>query len=244
MNLIVDQGNSRIKLAVFDRDTLVETFIFSQFKDTEFHQISLKYGSPTNCIVSNVSANEPVSTYMQNVCNKVIDLDYTTPLPIKLNYDTPQTLGKDRLAGMVGAYNLFPGSHVMVIDAGTAITFDLLTKNGTFFGGTISPGLEMRFKALNMFTGKLPLISVSGKSVFPNFGKSTHEAISSGVVNGILNEIEGYITSTNVSYPQLKIILTGGDAIFFEKKLKNSIFVDLNLLSIGLNTILKYNVAI
>jgi len=140
---------------------------------------------------------------------------------------------------VVGAHNLFPDSNILVIDAGTAITYDLLTAEGTYLGGNISPGIEMRFKALNQFTGKLPKIEKADQNIL--FGKTTEQAIRAGVQNGVVYEIEGTINSFKDFYKNLKVIITGGDAEFFEKKLKNSFFVSPNLTNLGLNRILEYN---
>jgi len=169
-----------------------------------------------------------------------IILSAETPLPIQNAYKTKLTLGYDRIADAVGAYSMFPGVNVLIIDAGTAITIDLLTAEGEFYGGNISPGLDLRFRALNEFTSKLPLIKK--KEYHPFLGKTTEEAILSGVLSGAAFELDGYIDKLRIQYPDLKIILTGGDIKFFVKKLKNIIFVHSNLNLTGLNRILEYNV--
>lgn len=168
-----------------------------------------------------------------------IELDHQTELPIGNLYETPETLGKDRLAAAVGANELFPDQNLLIIDAGTAITYDLVSEKNQFVGGNISPGLQMRFKALNHFTGKLPLISYSDD--FQTIGKNTTDAIRAGVQNGILFEIDQTIDLFNRNYQNLQIVMTGGDSIFFDKKLNYSIFVHFNLTLIGLNRILEHN---
>lgn len=168
-----------------------------------------------------------------------LELDNQTELPIGNLYETPETLGKDRLAAAVGANELFPDRNLLIIDAGTAITFDLVSEKNQFIGGNISPGLEMRFKALNQFTGKLPLVSYSNE--FQPIGTNTADAIRAGVQNGILFEIAQTIDLFNRNYQNLQIIMTGGDSIFFDKKLNYSIFVHFNLTLIGLNRILEHN---
>lgn len=168
-----------------------------------------------------------------------LELDNQTELPIGNLYETPETLGKDRLAAAVGANELFPDRNLLIIDAGTAITFDLVSEKNQFIGGNISPGLEMRFKALNRFTGKLPLVSYSNE--FQPIGTNTTDAIRAGVQNGILFEIAQTIDLFNRNYQNLQIIMTGGDSIFFDKKLNYSIFVHFNLTLIGLNRILEHN---
>ncbi len=154
-------------------------------------------------------------------------------------YKTPETLGKDRIAAAVGGFDLYPDTNLLIIDAGTAITYDIVNDKHQFLGGNISPGIEMRFKALHQFTGKLPLVKQQ------NFGKlygtSTEEAIRAGVQNGVVFEIDKAIDTFKEFYKNLKVIITGGDAEFFDKKLKNSFFVNFNLTALGLNRILEYN---
>lgn len=169
----------------------------------------------------------------------VLILDHQTELPIENLYETPETLGKDRLAAAVGANELFPDRNLLVIDAGTAITYDIVSEKNQFIGGNISPGLEMRFKALNQLTGKLPLVDKSDD--YQTLGRNTTEAIRAGVQNGVIFEIEQTIDLFNRNYQNLQIIMTGGDSNFFDKKLNCSIFVHFNLTLIGLNRILEYN---
>lgn len=168
-----------------------------------------------------------------------IELDHRTEIPIKNLYETPETLGKDRLAAAVGANELFPNQNILIIDAGTAITYDLVSEKNEFIGGNISPGLQMRFKALNQFTGKLPLVNHSDD--FQHIGRNTTDAIRAGVQNGILYEIAQTIELFNKNYQNLQIVMTGGDSIFFDKKLNYTIFVHFNITLIGLNRILEYN---
>ena len=171
--------------------------------------------------------------------DRFVELDHLTELPIENLYETPETLGKDRIAAAVGANELFPDQNLLIIDAGTAITYDLVSEKNQFIGGNISPGLEMRFKALNHFTGKLPLVNYSDD--FETVGRNTIDAIRAGVQNGILFEIAQTIDLFNRNYQNLHIIMTGGDSYFFDKKLNYSIFVNFNLTLIGLNRILEHN---
>jgi type III pantothenate kinase len=170
-----------------------------------------------------------------------IILDERTPLPIKVQYQTPQTLGKDRLAAVVGASFLQPEKDILVIDAGTAITYELIEASGIYLGGNISPGMSIRFKALNHFTGKLPLVQEEKEEV-PLIGFSTKTAIQAGVVKGIIYEMDGYINELRSRYPELLVFLTGGHSFYFERRLKNTIFANINLVLTGLNRILEYNV--
>jgi len=166
-------------------------------------------------------------------------LTHETPLPIENKYHTPETLGKDRLAAVVGAAFLMPNFDVLVVDAGTAITFDFIDAKKNYLGGNIDAGLELRLKALHTFTKKLPLVKPV-KEV-PLLASDTEMALAAGVLNGIIFEIDSYIDTLKIEYPRLSTFLTGGSSIFFEKKLKNSIFAEKNLVLIGLNYILQYN---
>jgi len=168
-----------------------------------------------------------------------LELDHETPLPIRNLYRSKPTLGNDRIAAAVGACSRFPGSDLLVIDAGTAITLDLVTADMTYHGGNISPGKSIRFRALHEFTANLPL--VSAEEMQGKMGTDTESAITSGVLQGIIFELEGYINEQKKRYPDLKVVLSGGDAIIFDKMLKNTIFVDSNLNLYGLQRILEYN---
>ncbi len=191
-------------------------------------------------ILSSVKpVDEELIRFLSQNFQLFIELDHHTPLPIENLYETPETLGKDRIAAAVGANELFPGQNILIIDAGTAITYDVVSEKNEFLGGNISLGLQMRFKALNQFTGKLPLINYSDE--FQLIGRNTEEAIRAGVQNGILYEIERTIETFNRNYENLQIVMTGGDSIFFDKKLNYSIFVHFNLTLIGLNRILEHN---
>jgi type III pantothenate kinase len=183
--------------------------------------------------------SDELKQYLSENFEQFLELDHQTEIPIGNLYQTPETLGKDRIAAAVGANELFPDQNLLVIDAGTAITFDLISEKNEFIGGNISPGLEMRFKALNQFTGSLPLLNRSND--FNGIGQNTNEAIQAGVQNGIIYEISQTIETFNRNYQNLQIIMTGGDSIFFDKKLNYTIFVNFNLTLIGLNRILEHN---
>jgi type III pantothenate kinase len=162
------------------------------------------------------------------------------PLPIKILYATPQTLGVDRIAGSCGALQLFPGKNTLVIDAGTCITYDFTDSSKQYYGGSISPGLKMRFQAVHTFTARLPLVSPAENPEL--IGNSTETSIQSGIVNGTVAEIDGIIDRYRQKYPDLQVILCGGDGPFFENKLKASIFASPDLVLIGLNSVLIHNV--
>lgn len=241
MNLIVDIGNSFTKLFVFERDKIIHNSQLIEMTVKDIDELLYSYHKIEHCIISSVkNLDEKHLKIFQKKLKSVIFLDKNTLLPISNNYKSPETLGKDRIAAIVGAYNIFPEQNVLVVDAGTAITFDFINESGIYIGGNISPGLSMRFKALNLFTEKLPLLEASENEKF--IGENTHEAIIAGVQNGIIFEIDTYIDKFLEQYPDLKVILTGGDTFFFAHKLKNRIFAKPFLVAIGLNRILLDNV--
>ena len=236
MNLIIDIGNTFIKFALFQEQTLLvkgkgNLSDLSSFLDqNEFNDV----------IISSVVQGDEVKRLIADYSvESIIELSDKTKIPIVNNYKTPHTLGDDRLANVIGANSLFSDKNSLVIDAGTCIKFDAITHKAEYFGGAISPGLTMRFKALEHFTGKLPLIEP--KNEIELIGDSSNNSILSGVVNGTVAEIKGVINLYKLVYENLTVILTGGDATFFDKELKSNIFVEPNLTLIGLNEILLYN---
>jgi type III pantothenate kinase len=170
----------------------------------------------------------------------LIELNHKTKLPFFNKYLTPKTLGVDRLALIAAASSQFPNKNTLVIDAGSCITFDVLNEFGEYFGGSISPGIQMRYKAVNHFTANLPLLSKSES--IPELGNSTENAIHHGILNGVIQEIEGVIEQYKSKYQKLTVVLTGGDTIFLAKNLKSSIFAIPNFLLEGLNRILIHNI--
>ncbi len=241
-NLIIDSGNTIIKIRIYDKQNIVKAENFTDWKSA---LRSIKNFSKniniTNCILSNVrEENDEFNKFLGSNFNTVF-FSHTNILPIKLKYQTPDTLGKDRLAAVCGASVLFPKQNVLIIDAGTAITYDILEKGENYLGGNISPGIQIRFKSLNAFTKKLPLINISPDDN-KLYGTNTEQAIRYGVQNGVLYEINAVIEEYKHKFSELNIIFTGGDSFFFEKLLKFPIFAELNLTSIGLNKILELNV--
>lgn len=240
MNLTIDIGNTRAKVAIFENDAILNSFVYDAINSQVIQDLKAQFPKLKSVILSTVNNQDiDLQNFLKLNFDYFIELDADTNIPIENLYESKQTLGKDRLAAVIGANNIFPDSNVLVIDMGTAITFDFINKKNQYEGGTISPGLEMRFKALNHFTKRLPLLNKAEE--YNRIGKNTKDAITSGVQSGIEFETDSYIKQFKNDYENLKIILTGGDAIFFDKKLKNTIFVDLNLNLIGLNTILEYN---
>ena len=166
-------------------------------------------------------------------------LTMSTPIPLRNAYSSPETLGMDRLAAAVGAWFLNPGHDMLVVDAGTAVTYDFVSADGTYRGGNIAPGIGLRLKSLHEHTGALPLVSAQGS--IPQFGNDTETAIRSGVINGIRHELEGYIAEISFISPSLLVFLTGGDAEFFDIKAKSSTFAVPDLVLLGLARIAEYN---
>ena len=240
MNLCIDQGNSSTKIGVFDGNILIESSVFELNNLTKAVEIIDRFNIES-CIISSVTNQDD---YFQRILKQRIknyfELSHETLVPIENSYLTPETLGKDRLAAVVGAAFLKPKSDILVIDAGTAITYDFIDSKGVYSGGNIAPGLDMRLRSLHEFTEKLPLIKPAQNSSF--LGNDTKSAILSGAVYGIALEIDGYINTLKIKYPQLSTFLTGGSTFYFDTKVKNAIFAEKNLVLIGLNRILQYNV--
>jgi type III pantothenate kinase len=239
MNLVIDQGNTVVKLAVFSDGELIKRFVEKNLKLETLQKIFSEFLSIDRSILSSVSTYDEEIPQFLSSSSYYIKLGSQTPIPIINNYTSKDTLGYDRIASVVGAHTIFSFNNVLVIDAGTAITIDLITAKGEFMGGNISPGLDLRFRALNQFTKKLPMIEKQEE--FELLGTNTHDAILSGVLNAVIFEIDGYISELKNKYPDLKTVLTGGDLNYFVNKLKNIIFVDSNLNLSGLNRILEYN---
>ncbi len=240
MNLIIDVGNTFIKIGVFEKPLLIhkETISADNFQIT-IREIKTKYPLITNAILSSVSnlKEEDVDLILKLFRTTV--LNHTTKVPFKNLYSTPATLGVDRLALVAASVDQFPKQDVLIIDAGTCITYDFKNKNEEYLGGAIAPGLKLRYSSLHNYTSKLPLLELKEPENY--IGDSTNEAIHSGIVMGVLHEIEGSIAKYCNTYPDLTVILTGGDAHFLSKRLKNSIFATSNFLLEGLNHILAFN---
>ncbi len=241
MNLIIDIGNTFTKVFLFEGKKInFSQQIKTSQKDKIFSIIDPKEPIKNAIISSVIELDSRFYEQLRNLAGNLVVLDEFTVLPIVNKYESAASLGKDRIAAAVGAYTIFPETNVLAIDAGTALTFEFISDKGAYLGGNISPGLSMRFKALNYYTGKLPLVDKNND--FPLLGKNTEEAIIAGVQNGIIFEIDNYVKELKSKYSDLKVILTGGDSFFFAHKLKSPIFAELFLTAIGLNTILKYNV--
>jgi type III pantothenate kinase len=240
MQLVIDVGNTRIKAALFQQSELKKQFIFGT-TDELFSANLFEINTINNCIVASV-VNE-MDVFVSQLKEKTNVLLFTseTPVPLKNNYESIQTLGSDRLASAVGGNSLFPNKNILIIDAGTCIKYNFVNKLNEYIGGAISPGLEMRFKALSTFTARLPLVEKE-ESFETVIGKNTRESILSGVEIGAVAEMEGIISLYQQMYSDLIVVLTGGDVNFFEKRLKKPIFADQFLILKGLNVILDYTI--
>lgn len=239
MNLVIDIGNTRVKAAVFDKENLKEFFVFKATNELIQSSLFSTYVLSA-CIVGSV-VNE-IEPFLEELKKKTTVLLFTNeiPTPVKNLYKTAHSLGSDRLAGAVGGNALFPDANLLVIDAGTCVKYNFVTAQNEYIGGAISPGLQMRFKSLNTFTSRLPLLDTDEH--FNNLiGTSSNESILSGVQLGIVAEVQGFIDQYRQHYPDIKIVLTGGDVKFFEKRLKKPIFADSFLILKGLNAILEFN---
>ncbi|MEI6677883.1 MAG: type III pantothenate kinase [Mariniphaga sp.] len=240
MNLVIDIGNSQTKVGIFNADELVQTSCMEIFNSERLDDLQRIYPGLNRAILSSVAeVDEDLLKKLNKEYPVFVEFNHQTAVPITNLYESQATLGLDRIAAAVGSISLFPGKRLLVIDAGSAITFDLIDEKKQFLGGNISPGLEMRFKALHEFTSKLPEIAKADQ--WRETGKTTEEAIRAGVQNGMIFEIDGMIDLIRKDWPECQVILTGGDSFFFDKKLKNTIFVKFEITLIGLNRILEYN---
>lgn len=240
MNLVIDWGNSSLKLGWFVGPVLIHTQSIASPDDLS----ALLAGQPVRHVI--VSSTSRPADELRNRVNTIggadwLTLDGKTPVPISKHYDTPHTLGADRVAAAVGATVLFPGQNCLVIDMGTCITADLVDAGPTFRGGLIAPGVQMRFRAMHTFTERLPLVEV-GEGWPDLTAQSTREAMRSGVLNGMLFELEGVIDAYRQRCSNLAVLVCGGDAPLFESRLKPTIFAVPELVLVGLNRILAHNV--
>ncbi len=242
MKLIIDIGNTSSKIAIFNYNEIIDFQIIEKLNKETLNSILEKHPKIKSSILSSVSKHddEIISILKKNLF--FIELTHSTPVPFNNNYATPASLGKDRIAIASAATSLYPKKNVLVIDAGTCITYDIITNNGDYLGGAISPGLRMRFKALHNFTHSLPLVNlpVNAKEV-DLVGNTTSTSILSGVINGINAEMESTINQYKMRYNPLLTVISGGDYYYFEKLLKSNIFATPNIVVHGLKKILDFN---
>lgn len=227
------------KVAAFDGEELLDVAYGPNTTLEHLSAFYRKYPFDRAIVATVVDLNDEAKRQLELLPVPLLKLNETTALPVENLYETPRTLGYDRMAAVVGANARFPGRDLLVIDAGTCITYEFVDAQGRYHGGNISPGLQMRFKALHQFTGRLPLVAAEGRRV--PMGKDTDTAIRAGVLKGIEYEMVGYIERMRHKYPELLVFLTGGDDISFDTNLKSIIFADKFLVLKGLNRILNYN---
>jgi len=238
MNLIIDIGNTNTKIAVFDKEEMLQKITTTyNMMHKNIIKLQKKY-TLKNCIVASVAKTNGNAIKMIEDINTIIELNQKTKVPFQNQYKTPSTLGVDRIALASAAISQYPNQNILVIDAGTCITYDFISASKKYIGGAISPGISMRYKALHQFTANLPVLEPEN---FKLIGNDTQSAIHSGVLNGIIQEIDGVISQYQSKYSNLTVVLTGGDIIFLAKKLKSSIFATPNFLLEGLNSILIHN---
>ncbi|WP_333808912.1 type III pantothenate kinase [Flavobacterium sp.] len=239
MLLTIDVGNSRIKVAVFEHNKQIDFFTFETNEALKkIEKIFQKHSNLHKIILSSVgNLDEIVLNYIKSQFSTEI-ITHKSKFPFKNLYTTPETLGIDRMVLAAGATLQFPKQNRLVIDAGTCITYDFVNSNDEYLGGAISPGLSIRYKSLNNYTSKLPLLTLNDD--FEIIGTSTKNAIHSGVINGVIFEIEGFISQYSLKNQDLTIILTGGDSDFLAKRLKNTIFANSNFLLESLNLLSIY----
>ncbi len=241
-NLCIDWGNSRVKASVFNaNDELLEKFSFTETEaETVLSSIITTYQPQAGILCAVATYPLSIEQTLRDHIRFFYTLDTNTRLPVMNAYHSPETLGVDRLALVSGAYAQFPDKNNLVISLGTCITYNLIQKNKAFRGGAISPGMNMRLQAMHDYTDKLPLVTTTGELLL--LGYDTETSIRSGAIHGMAAEIDGMIQAFAAQYPDFNAVLTGGDAPFFEGKLKSKIFADPDLSLKGLNLILKHNV--
>ncbi len=236
MNLAIDIGNSSIKCALIDNGEVREVKRLVNLQDLS--SIIKEFDAASIAICSVHYSQDQIIEALPKL-KEAFYLTSDSKTPIGLSYDTPHTLGMDRLAAAIGAWDIFPENPVMIIDIGSCITYDLVV-DAQYLGGLIAPGIDLRYKSMHDYTANLPLLKDRDA---PNFiGRSTDQSMRSGVINGIVGEIDHHISQLLLKYPDLKVIMTGGDAQLFESKINSDIFVALEIVQLGLNRVLKENV--
>ena len=238
MNLCIDIGNSLIKIAVIDNDQVLFKDVVTKLYVSKIKKIRSEYSFEKVGVTASGKLPQRMIHHLQKNYHLFI-LNDSAKLPIDIKYKTPKTLGRDRIAGVVGAQVLFPNQNNCVIDIGTCITYDVILQNKEYIGGNIAPGVELRLRSMNDYTAALPLVSRGGLEGL--LGLSTEEALQNGATIGTLLEIESFIERIKNSYEEINVTLTGGDADFFAEKINSEIFVNRNLVLIGLNEIMNFN---
>lgn len=242
MNICIDQGNSRTKVALFNAEgKLIKHFVYKTFTSTDAERLFALYPIKNSIISSVVNLESSMVNALNRLSQHFVLFDYQTPVPIQNDYDTPETLGQDRLAAAVGASWLCPNENLLIIDAGSAITYDFVSEDGHFLGGNIAPGLKMRLSVLHTMTKKLPMVDVDEQELIPLYGQKTRDAIAAGVIRGIVFEVKGYIRTMAERTDHFRAFLTGGHAPYIYSAVQKDVQYEKQLVLIGLNRILEYN---
>lgn len=243
MRLVIDIGNTRAKVAVFSSRTLFLVESYGTISLNDIKNIIDRFPTIRKSIYSSVADTDnekrDIIEYLKQK-TKLVNMNEDLSFPITNHYLSPKTLGKDRLAGVIGAKSLFSEDDCLVIDSGTCITIDFIDKESNYYGGSISPGINMKYKSLNTFTESLPLINDKFQKE-DIIGANTQGSIKSGVLNGTIMELEGFVRYYSSIYPDIKILFTGGDAKYLQTYFKENTILEEHLVLLGLNIILDTN---
>jgi len=242
MNICIDQGNSRTKVALFDGNgKMIKHLVYKSFSSADAERLFALYPIENSIISSVVNLEPSMVNALHRLSKQFVLFDHHTPVPIQNDYQTPETLGQDRLAAAVGASWLCPNDNLLIIDVGSAITYDFVSEDGHFLGGNIAPGIKMRFTVLRTMTKKLPQVEVDEQELIPLYGQQTRDAIASGVIRGIIFEVKGYMRVMQERTQHFRTFLTGGNAPYVLHAVKDNIQYEKQLVLIGLNRILEFN---
>lgn len=239
MNLILDFGNTRIKAGLFDGQELIEKKIFNSSEELIAELDT--FSAIKSCFIGSVTAAHELAVKILRTKFETILFSVNTPVPLKNLYKSVLSLGSDRLAAAVGAYSFYPNANVLTIDAGTCIKYNFVNVKNEYLGGAISPGIAMRLKAMHDYTHALPMIAAD-ENYQKLLGQDTRESLLSGAIVGAAAEADGMIGKYTEIYPDIQVVVTGGDSTYLCKQLKNRFFANQNILLYGLNTILNFNI--
>lgn len=244
MNLCIDQGNSRTKVALFREDgSIAKNLMYKSFTSADVERLFSLYPIGDSIVSSVVNIDPAVVNVLHRLSTRFILFDHKTPLPLRNCYQTPETLGQDRIASAVGASYICPKQNLLIVDAGSAITYDFVSAEEGYLGGNIAPGVKMRLTVLRQMTKKLPAVEVEENAFIPLFGKNTHEAMAAGVIRGIIFEVKGYMRALNEQGTPFVTFVTGGNAPYILGNLQTEVRHEPHLVLKGLNGILEFNKA-